>query len=100
MAKNQGRKFATMSDDERRKFALEESAGTPDQTDELDFDDPRDADRMGKQHASLKDEVADPEHRDGASALLDDEAHDRGVEEQIEEGHASDWREEDEPRGS
>ena len=80
MAKNLSREFATMSDDERRKFALEEGGKAPDTPDELDFDNPRDADRMGKQYASLREEVADPDNRDGAGALLDDEAHNRNVE--------------------
>jgi hypothetical protein len=51
MAKNLGRKYATMSEDERRRFRVEESEG-----------------------------VADPEHRDGLSAQLDEEAHRRAVE--------------------
>lgn len=45
MAKNLGRKYATMSEDERRKFELEEEAGTNDRPAELDFDEPRDEDR-------------------------------------------------------
>ena len=61
--KNQSRDFATMSDDERRKFALEnptDAEGT-----ELDFDDPRDPDRMGRDYQSAEEEYADPERRDG-----------------------------------
>jgi hypothetical protein len=80
MAKNLGRKFATMSEDERRRFALEEAEGTGDQPAELAFDEPRDEDHLGTQFASVRDEVADPEHRDGMSALLDDEQHKRAVE--------------------
>jgi hypothetical protein len=80
MAKNLGREFATMSEDERRRFALEEGGNASDTPEELDFDDPRDPDHMGKQYGSLKEEVADPDNRDGASALLDDEAHNREVE--------------------
>ena len=34
---------------------------------------------MGQHYASPKEEVADPEHRDGMSALLDDEQHQRAV---------------------
>jgi hypothetical protein len=49
MAKNLGRKFATMSDDERRRFALEEEAGTRELPAELSFDEPRDAEKMGEQ---------------------------------------------------
>lgn len=81
MAKNLGREFATMSDDERRKFALKQTDDMG-EAPELDFDDPRDADRMGKQYGSLKEEIADPDNRDGTSALLDDEAHQRNVERQ------------------
>ena len=79
MAKNLGRKFATMSEDERRRFALQEDEGTSDRPAELDFDEPRNADDMGPQFSSIREEVADPEHRDGMSALLDDAQHDRAV---------------------
>jgi hypothetical protein len=44
MAKNLGREFATMSEDERRKFALEEGGKAPETPEELDFDDPRERD--------------------------------------------------------
>ena len=44
MTKNTSRTFATMSEDERRKFALEEPAGNPDLPTQLEFDDPRDLD--------------------------------------------------------
>jgi hypothetical protein len=81
MAKNLGRKFATMSEEERRRFALEEDAGTREHPAELAFDEPRDADNMGPQYSSIREEVADPEHRDGMSALLDDEQHERAVRE-------------------
>ena len=82
MAKNLGREFATMSEDERRQFALEEGGKAPDTPDTLDFDDPRNPDRMGKQYGSLKAEVADPDSRDGNSAILDDDAHRRMIEQQ------------------
>jgi len=81
MAKNLGRKFATMSEDERRRFALEEDEGTREQPAELAFDEPRNPDNMGSQYSSVREEVADPEHRDGMSALLDDEQHERAVRE-------------------
>lgn len=85
MARNLSREFATMSDDERRRFALEQGGTTSGPegeraADELDFDDPRDPDHMGKQYASLEDEVADPDARDGGAALLDDEAHRQHLE--------------------
>ena len=82
MAKNLSRKFATMSEEERLRFAQEESEGTDDRPAELDFDEPRDGDHMGPGFASLKQEVANPDNRDGAAALLDDEAHEEEVREQ------------------
>jgi hypothetical protein len=81
MAKNLSRKFATMSDDERRRFALEEEEGTDDQPAELSFEEPRNENNMGPQFSSLGEEVADPEHRDGMAAQLDEEQHQRGVRE-------------------
>ena len=80
MAKNLSRKFATMSEDERRRFTLEEEEGTRERPAELAFDEPRDEDNMGRQYSSIRQEVADPEHRDGMSALLDDEQHQQAVQ--------------------
>lgn len=82
MAKNLSRKYATMSEEERLRFSQEESEGTKDRPTELDFEEPRDAERMGPHYASLKEEIADPEHRDGLAALLDDKEHERAVREQ------------------
>jgi hypothetical protein len=79
MAKNLSRKFATMSEDERRQFALEEDAGTSEHPTELDFDAPRDEGNMGPQVSSIRGEVTDPERRDGMGATLDDEQHQRAV---------------------
>jgi hypothetical protein len=82
MAKNQGREFATMTEDERRRFAQQPvgNAETGDAApDELALDDPRDEDHMGRKYASLREEVADPEHRDGLSAQLDDDSHERAL---------------------
>jgi hypothetical protein len=79
MAKNLGRDFATMSEDERRRFAMEEPSGGDDAPQELDLEDPRDEDHMGRHYASPPDEVADPEHRDGLSATLDDKQHEREI---------------------
>jgi hypothetical protein len=80
MAKNLGREFATMSEDERRRFALERGTEGETETaaDELELGDPRDDDHMGRQYSSLQAEIADPDARDGQAALLDDEAHQRG----------------------
>jgi hypothetical protein len=80
MAKNLSREFATMSEDERRRFALQQEEGTEDHPAELDFQEPRNEGNMGPQYSSLSEEVADPEHRDGMSAVLDDEEHQRNVE--------------------
>lgn len=82
MVKNLSREYATMTEEERLRFAQQESEGTDDRPIELDFEEPRDADHMGPHYAGVKDEVADPENRDGAAALLDDEAHDRAIEKQ------------------
>lgn len=79
MAKNLGRKFATMTDEERRRFAQQEEEGTRELPAQLAFDDPRDPDHMGPQFPNPREEFADPEHRDGMSALLDDEQHERAV---------------------
>jgi hypothetical protein len=52
MAKNLGRKFATMSEDERRRFALEEEEGTDDQPAPLDFEEPRNEDKEALRKAA------------------------------------------------
>jgi hypothetical protein len=81
--KNLSREFATMTDEERRRFALEQgetAAGDGDESaaDEVVMDDPRDED-MGRHYPSLHDETADPDARDGDAAELDDAAHARAV---------------------
>ena len=82
MAKSLGREFATMSDDERRKFALEEEEGSRELPAELAFDNPRDEEHMGRHYGTPGgDEVADAEHRDGMSAELDEDQHAQGVRE-------------------
>lgn len=82
MTRNLSRKFATMSEEERARFELEKSVGTEDRPAELDFEEPRDPERVGAHYANPKEETADPGHRDGMAALLDDEAHDRAVREE------------------
>ena len=61
MAKNESREFATMSDDERRRFALEQegSGGGEQGADELELGDPRNDEHLGRQYASLDAEVAE-----------------------------------------
>jgi hypothetical protein len=70
MAKNIGRKFATMDEEERRRFDQEAGDGSETTPGELDFEDPR------------QEPGGVGEDRDGTSALLDDEAHRRAVERQ------------------
>jgi hypothetical protein len=41
MAKNLSRKFATMSEDERRKFAMKNEGGTDSAPEDLDLENPR-----------------------------------------------------------
>jgi hypothetical protein len=82
MAKNLGRKFATMDEDERREFAGKEEEGSRELPAELDFDEPRKEENLGPQYGSIKAEVADPDHRDGMSALLDDEQHRKAVKDE------------------
>ena len=84
MAKNLGRKYATMTEEERREFTLEEEEGTRELPAELAFDEPRKTE--GPQYASPREEIADPEHRDGLSAQLDEEQHRRAVLEQSTRG--------------
>jgi hypothetical protein len=80
--KNLSREFATMTDEERRRFAMDQgqtAAGddNDEAADEVAMDDPRDDD-TGRQYASPQAETADPDARDGTAALLDDAAHARG----------------------
>ncbi|HET7468118.1 MAG TPA: hypothetical protein VFJ81_00530 [Gemmatimonadales bacterium] len=88
--KNLSRRFATMTDEERRRFEQEQgrtAAGEGDEAaaDELNLDEPRDADRMGRHYGSLEAEIADPDNRDGLAADLDDAAHRQAVEKEREE---------------
>jgi hypothetical protein len=47
MAKNLGRKYATMNDDERRRFAMKSEGSTDSAPDELNLENPRSADTVG-----------------------------------------------------
>jgi hypothetical protein len=73
MAQNLGGKFATMSEEERRRFALEQGQAAEGAAAELEFDDPRND--PGRTKANLED-------RDGAGALVDDEQHEKRVRKQ------------------
>ena len=79
MSKNISRKFAAMSEEERRNFAMEEDAGTRELPSQLRFEEPRDEEHTGAQFPTPGEEFADPEHRDGLGAQLDDEQHERAV---------------------
>jgi hypothetical protein len=70
MAENLGGKFATMSEEERRRFALEQGQAAEGGAAELEFEDPRSD--PGRTKANLED-------RDGAAALVDDEQHEKRV---------------------
>jgi hypothetical protein len=79
MVRNLSREFAGMTDEERRRFALEQGGGT----DELDLHDPRDpTEHAGNQSAAPRNEDPDPDSRDGEAALLDERAHARNIEKQ------------------
>ena len=77
MARNQSQDYATMDEDERRKFAggppAEEGAS------ELAFDDPRHAANQGHSQVDRESEVGDVRNRDGLAAQLDEAAHDRAA---------------------
>lgn len=66
---NLGNRFATMSEEERRRFALEQEQADG----EVAFDDPR------GDHSRTK---ADLEDRDGTAAQLNDRQHDDAVRKQ------------------
>lgn len=76
--KNTGREFATMSEDERRRYLIEQGQAL-DEPEEIELGDPRDEERTGRQYGSLSSEVADPNARDGTAATLDDDAHAKAV---------------------
>ena len=81
MGENLSRKFATMSEEERRRYALEqEEAAAARDTDEadqeLEFGEPRDFPERTR--ANLED-------KDGTGALVDEAEHDRRVREQAEQ---------------
>jgi hypothetical protein len=59
MAKNSGRTYATMSEDERRRFAREQLAAT-DVPEQLEFGDPRDQETPGEQDAEPRKESGEP----------------------------------------
>jgi len=74
MARNQSQDYATMDEDERRRFA-----GAPPAEEgvaELDFEDPRDEANQGHSQVDREAEAEDPRHRDGMAAQLDEGAHD------------------------
>ena len=81
MGENLSSRFATMSEEERRRYALEQErakqareTGEVDQ--ELEFEEPRRD--PGRTKASLED-------KDGTGALVDEEQHARRVREQAKD---------------
>lgn len=68
---NLGSRFATMSEEERRRFALEQGEGQAEE--EIEIDDPRTD--PGRTKANLED-------RDGAAAQLNERQHDEAVRHQ------------------
>ncbi len=80
MGENLSRRFATMSEEERRRYALEQEAAaaareTDEADQELEFDEPRDYPERTR--ANLED-------KDGTGALVDEAEHDRRVREQAD----------------
>jgi len=80
MGENLSRRFATMSEEERRRYELEqdraaEARETDEADQELEFDEPRHD--PGRTKASLED-------KDGTGALVNEEEHARRVREQAE----------------
>ena len=78
MGENLSRRFATMSEEERRRYALEQEAAaaareTEEASQELEFDEPR------QDHGRTR---ADLEDKDGTGALVDEKEHARRVREQ------------------
>lgn len=78
MATNESRKFALMTDEERRRFAAKDQVKEPAA---LDFEEPRDMENQGHSQMDQEEEQEDPEHRDGLAAQLDEESHDEAVDE-------------------
>jgi hypothetical protein len=80
MGENLSNRFATMSEEERRRYALEqEQADTARETDEseqeLEFGEPR------HDHSRTRADLGD---KDGTGALVDEEEHARRVQKQAE----------------
>lgn len=61
--KNLGRKFATMDEDERRRFTLKSEGGTDSRPDEVDLENPRKADTLGPIDPEDAEAAADDERR-------------------------------------
>jgi hypothetical protein len=61
MVKNLGRKFATMDEDERRRFAMQSEGGTDSAPDELNLENPRTSDTLGPTPPDEGDEVSNPD---------------------------------------
>ena len=75
MARNISQDYATMDEDERRRFAQRGPAGEGPA--ELEFSEPRDEENQGHSQVAQEAEADDPEHRDGLAAQLDDVSHEK-----------------------
>ncbi len=61
--KNLGRKFATMDEDERRRFAMKNEGGTDSAQDELDLENPRTSDTLEPPASDTDDDLPEPDDR-------------------------------------
>ncbi len=61
--KNLGRQFATMDEDERRRFAMKNEGGTDSAQDELDLENPRTSDTLDPPPADAEDDLADSDEQ-------------------------------------
>lgn len=79
MAKNESREFATMDEEQRKQFEEKPREAEGADHKEMDFEEPRDADRMGRHDQDPA--IAKKADRDGTAADLDDASHDARVRE-------------------
>jgi hypothetical protein len=67
--KNLGRKYATMDEDERRRFAMKSEGSSDTAPAELDLENPRRSDTVGPpSEEAANGEAEDPEARDTRGA--------------------------------
>lgn len=78
MGTNKSRKYALMTDEERRRFTGQQQVAEPAA---LDFEEPRDMENQGHSQMDQQEEAEDSEHQDGMATQLDEAAHDDAVDE-------------------